>query len=808
MQAWYWDYPKTTEGANWADSLGFKTETLSDAGFTFLWLPPLTRASSGNGSNGYDPKDIYDYGEFGGGATGFGTRNDLDNLVDKLNDNGINIIADLVYNHRDGGKMENNPGVKNYVANFNSDRVNSGANPFPYDRMRVILPIGGSTGIGAGDYYFKLRSSSQHSKYYNWEYKFYAQTSAVGWQDEDDDEEAEPNGGGNCDEPNNNLQLGVNMNAQVDNTECGIDEFHVNLSADDFNAAGDTLTLYFGNRNSGYSDVKIIGIWYGGTNSDIASNIEYQTYTDFSNMPSGQGSMNWSNFKPNLDNATSLEGDWDGMYFFYDYDQFQDDTEDKLIEWTEWNWNDVGVRGLRMDAVKHFTPEYIGHMLNELHDNSINPPIVVGEIYDSSPSTLANWVNNVFSNMDDDTKESISPRVFDFSLRSELRKACDETSTSDTRNIFANSVVDSEGLSGYNVVTFINNHDFRDNEGYASLIRSDAILAYTYILTNNQIGVPLVFYPDYFGYPDDDDKFPYFPDDKSALSNEIDKLMLVNKKYINGSSSRYYLNKYSTSYSNNFISGSAYQSLIYQISGGDGGKEVIVAINFSYDQLQVDQQIEMNNGLTEGSRFYDIIGNSVHTYAQVNSSNQIYIDLPARSWSIWIQDAVSPLSPGKLSLSEASSNKISINWKDNSINEDNFIVERKTGSDGNWEVIATLDDNTTSYSDNSDFINTNDYYYRLKASNATGISDYSNEVFTKPYLLWQGYSEDWNNVLNWIPQIIPNANCDIKIPTTSVGGNTLNSIGGDEETITIKSLELENNVIFTVPAGKSLIISQ
>ncbi len=60
MQAWYWDYPKTTENANWADSLWFKAQTLNNAGFTYLWLPPLTRSSSGNSSNGYDPKDLYD----------------------------------------------------------------------------------------------------------------------------------------------------------------------------------------------------------------------------------------------------------------------------------------------------------------------------------------------------------------------------------------------------------------------------------------------------------------------------------------------------------------------------------------------------------------------------------------------------------------------------------------------------------------------------------------------------------------------------------------------------------------------------
>jgi alpha-amylase len=806
LQGWYWDYPKTTENANWADSLWFKAETLNAAGFTYVWLPPLTRSSSGNSSNGYDPKDLYDYGEYGNGATGFGSRSDLDNLIAKFNDNNINVIADLVYNHRDGGKMENNPGVKNYMDNYSWDKANSGANPFPYDRMRVILPIGGTTGLGTGNYYFKLRSASQHSNYYNWEYKVYAQTNTVGWQGAADDTEVEPNGGGNCGEANNTLQLGVNMNAQVDDGGCGIDEFHVSIGSSDYNSAGDTLFLYFGNRNSGYSDEKIIGIWYDGTGSDVVSQVEYQTYTDFSGMDSGQGSMNWSNFKPNLDQSTWLEGDWDGMYFFYDYDQFQGDTKTKLIDWTMWNWNNVGVRGLRMDAVKHFTPEFVGDMLDELHDNSMSPQIVVGEVFDLTASVLAGWVNSVYTYMDNDTKNSISPRVFDFALRDHLRKACDETATSDTRNIYSNSVV-ATGLSGYNVVTFINNHDFRDNLGYSSLIQNDAILAYAYILTNNQVGVPMVFYPDYFGYPTDETKFPYFPSNKAPLSDDIDKLISVNNNYIYGSTSIDELNRYSTPYSSNYISGNAYQSLIYQLSGGVAGKEVIVAINFSGVNLQVDHEIGMYNGLMAGSQLYDIVGNSAHPYAEVNSSNQIYIDLPPRSWSVWVQgNPVVPLSPTQLTINDASSDRISISWTDNSPNEDNFVIERKIGLNGTWAQLGMVDANLTTFVDSSAFSNSIDYFYRVYSTNAAGNSSATNEVLTKPYVAWQGYSGEWNSALNWLPPVIPDSNCDVIIPSSNEGGHSPTTVAGDYGSI--KSLKLESGVEFIIPSGKTLEINE
>ncbi|MEZ4763469.1 MAG: alpha-amylase family glycosyl hydrolase [Calditrichia bacterium] len=116
LQGWYWDYPKTTDNNLWADTLRLKAQELADAGFTHVWLPPLSRASFGNSSNGYDPKDLFDLGlPAGGGATGFGTVTDLQNLIAEFNAVGIKAVADVVYNHRDGGKPENNPAVEGWI---------------------------------------------------------------------------------------------------------------------------------------------------------------------------------------------------------------------------------------------------------------------------------------------------------------------------------------------------------------------------------------------------------------------------------------------------------------------------------------------------------------------------------------------------------------------------------------------------------------------------------------------------------------------------------------------------------------------
>jgi len=69
LQGWYWDYDKDGcngfSGPNWAQTLDGNVSALANAGFTYVWLPPLSRSSFGACSNGYDPKDLYDLGEFG-----------------------------------------------------------------------------------------------------------------------------------------------------------------------------------------------------------------------------------------------------------------------------------------------------------------------------------------------------------------------------------------------------------------------------------------------------------------------------------------------------------------------------------------------------------------------------------------------------------------------------------------------------------------------------------------------------------------------------------------------------------------------
>ncbi|HIC8645709.1 TPA: alpha-amylase [Elizabethkingia meningoseptica] len=79
---------------------------LKDIGITSVWLPPAYKGASGNYSVGYDPYDLFDLGEFdqkGGVPTKYGTREEYMAAINSLKENNIQVIVDIVLNHKAGG---------------------------------------------------------------------------------------------------------------------------------------------------------------------------------------------------------------------------------------------------------------------------------------------------------------------------------------------------------------------------------------------------------------------------------------------------------------------------------------------------------------------------------------------------------------------------------------------------------------------------------------------------------------------------------------------------------------------------------
>ncbi|MDE6210248.1 MAG: alpha-amylase [Lachnospiraceae bacterium] len=101
MQYFEWYLPNT--GTLW-NQVASNANDLANAGFTALWLPPAYKAD-GQDNVGYGPYDLYDLGEFnqkGTVRTKYGTKDEYLNAINQLHNNGIQVYADIVINHKAG----------------------------------------------------------------------------------------------------------------------------------------------------------------------------------------------------------------------------------------------------------------------------------------------------------------------------------------------------------------------------------------------------------------------------------------------------------------------------------------------------------------------------------------------------------------------------------------------------------------------------------------------------------------------------------------------------------------------------------
>jgi PKD repeat protein len=125
-----------------------------------------------------------------------------------------------------------------------------------------------------------------------------------------------------------------------------------------------------------------------------------------------------------------------------------------------------------------------------------------------------------------------------------------------------------------------------------------------------------------------------------------------------------------------------------------------------------------DTGLTNGQS-YDYVVSAVNSVGQGAPSNSATATPTA--------GATLPGAPSGLMAMSSSPTTASLTWTDNSNNETGFKVERKTGTGGTYAQVGTQGQNLNFFND-SGLTGGTQYCYRVRATNATGDSAYSNEA--------------------------------------------------------------------------------
>ena len=102
MQYFHWYNPE--DGSLW-NQVAEKATELAAAGITALWLPPAYKGTGGGMDVGYGIYDLFDLGEFdqkGSVRTKYGTKSEYIKAIKTAKAAGIQIYADVVFNHKMG----------------------------------------------------------------------------------------------------------------------------------------------------------------------------------------------------------------------------------------------------------------------------------------------------------------------------------------------------------------------------------------------------------------------------------------------------------------------------------------------------------------------------------------------------------------------------------------------------------------------------------------------------------------------------------------------------------------------------------
>ena len=106
MQFFHWYTP--ADGSLWR-RLAEQAAALAEAGFTAVWLPPAYKGAAGPHDTGYGVYDLFDLGEFdqkGATRTKYGTRDEYLQAIRTARAAGVQVYADVVFNHKLGGDAE------------------------------------------------------------------------------------------------------------------------------------------------------------------------------------------------------------------------------------------------------------------------------------------------------------------------------------------------------------------------------------------------------------------------------------------------------------------------------------------------------------------------------------------------------------------------------------------------------------------------------------------------------------------------------------------------------------------------------
>lgn len=230
----------------------------------------------------------------------------------------------------------------------------------------------------------------------------------------------------------------------------------------------------FPGRNKKYSDFEWDHTCFSGIDFDALKN-ETGVYKIMNDAGEGWEEM--------IDDE---KGNYD--YLMYADVEFRNiAVREELKRWGKWYIDIAGFDGVRLDAVKHISPDFYNEWLDHMRAETKQPFFAVGEYW--APGNLA-----LLEKYIERTDKRMS--LFDAALHQNFHQASEAGKDYDMSAILHNSLVSSMPALA---VTVVDNHDTQPLQALEAPVAAwFKPLAYALILLRQE-GYPCIFYPDIYG---------------------------------------------------------------------------------------------------------------------------------------------------------------------------------------------------------------------------------------------------------------------------------------------------------------------
>ena len=366
-------------------------------------------------------------------------------------------------------------------------------------------------------------------------------------------------------------------------------------------------------------------------NKSISEVFEIESFTKF-NFP-GRGKK-YSDFQWNFNCFSGVdfaEGQEKGVYQIihdhgdgwedvigyekgnYDYLMYNDiehrnpHVREELNYWGKWYHDQIFFDGVRLDAVKHQSPQFYKEWLLFLRQNTGKNLFAVGEYW--APGLLPLMLEYIEA-----TEECMS--LFDASLQHNFHVASNQGGNYDLRKIFDQTLVSARPDLA---VTVVDNHDTQPMQELEAPVEPwFKPLAYALILLRES-GYPCVFYPDLYGasYWDKGND----GNDYEVFLNKVDGiegLVKARKENAYGLQRDYFEDAHCLGWTRE----------------GDGYNKGCAVVLSNKDQYEKPMEVGKQYA---GQNFYDLLGRFNHKIT-IDDNGWGNFTVPAGNVSVWIPE--------------------------------------------------------------------------------------------------------------------------------------------------------------------------